>query len=145
MSFELILPFFRPIQALLLDDDVSEIMGNPDGAWSFERNGRLVPAEGVRFDFRSLQTGLEVIANHLGKQLDNEHPLLNAQLPDGSRLAAVLPPVVRPNPAVTIRKFSKARFTIAGLIQSGAMTPETGATLSGYIEAGKTMLISGGT
>lgn len=91
MSFELILPFFRPIQALLLDDDVSEIMGNPDGAWSFERNGRLMPAEGVRFDFRSLQTGLEVIANHLGKQLDNEHPLLNAQLPDGSRLAAVLP------------------------------------------------------
>jgi pilus assembly protein CpaF len=77
--------------------------------------------------------------------LDEAHPLLNAQLPDGSRLAAVLPPVVRPNPAVTIRKFSKTRFTIADLIQSGAMTPEIGATLSGYIEAGKTMLISGGT
>lgn len=67
------------------------------------------------------------------------------QLPDGSRLAAVLPPVVRPNPAVTIRKFSKTRFTIADLIQTGAMTPEIGATLSGYIEAGMTMLISGGT
>jgi pilus assembly protein CpaF len=86
-----------------------------------------------------------VIANKLSRKLDEAHPLLNAQLPDGSRLAAVLPPVVRPNPAVTIRKFSKTRFTIADLIQTGAMTPEIGATLSGYIEAGKTMLISGGT
>jgi pilus assembly protein CpaF len=88
---------------------------------------------------------LEVIANKLSRKLDEAHPLLNAQLPDGSRLAAVLPPVVRPNPAVTIRKFSKTRFTIADLIHTGAMTPEIGATLSGYIEAGKTMLISGGT
>jgi pilus assembly protein CpaF len=70
---------------------------------------------------------------------------LNAQLPDGSRLAAVLPPVVRPNPAVTIRKFSKVRFTITDLIQTGAMSTEIGDMLSGYIEAGKTMLISGGT
>jgi len=58
---------------------------------------------------------------------------------------AVLPPVVRPNPAVTIRKFSKVRFTIADLIQTDAMSVEIGDMLSGYIEAGKTMLISGGT
>jgi pilus assembly protein CpaF len=77
--------------------------------------------------------------------LDEAHPLLNAQLPDGSRLAAVLPPVVRPNPAVTIRKFSKKRFTISDLIQTGAMSVEIGALLSGYIERGKTVLISGGT
>jgi len=70
---------------------------------------------------------------------------LNAQLPDGSRLAAVLPPVVRPYPSVTIRKFSKVRFTVADLIQAGAMTTEIGEMLSGYIEAGKTILISGGT
>ena len=100
MSFELILPFFRPIEALLLDDTVSEIMGNPDGVWWIETRGQLACAEGVRFDPKALIAGLEVIANYLGKKLGEDTPLLNAQLPDGSRLAAVLPPVVRPAPAV---------------------------------------------
>jgi pilus assembly protein CpaF len=99
----------------------------------------------IVFDAKALRTGLEVIANKLGRKLDESHPLLNAQLPDGSRLAAVLPPVVRPYPSVTIRKFSKVRFTVTDLIQTGAMTTEIGEMLSGYIEAGKTILISGGT
>ncbi|WP_158787517.1 CpaF family protein [Granulicella sp. L46] len=143
-DLDLLISFLQPIKELLLDDSVSEIMGNPNGQWWFERRGKLERAE-IIFDAKALRTGLEVIANKLSRKLDEAHPLLNAQLPDGSRLAAVLPPVVRPNPAVTIRKFSKTRFTIADLIQTGAMTPEIGATLSGYIEAGKTMLISGGT
>ena len=143
-DLDLLISFLQPIKELLLDDSVSEIMGNPNGQWWFERKGKLEHAE-IVFDAKALRTGLEVIANKLSRKLDEAHPLLNAQLPDGSRLAAVLPPVVRPNPAVTIRKFSKTRFTIADLIQTGAMTPEIGATLSGYIEAGKTMLISGGT
>jgi pilus assembly protein CpaF len=145
MSFELILPFFRPIESLLLDDSVSEIMGNPDGTWWFERRGKMGRAEGVGFGFKALQTGLEVIANHLGKMLDEEHPLLNVQLPDGSRLAAVLPPVVRPGPAVTIRKFRKQRFAIADLIQSGSMTDEMAEFLRLQVLDGKTLLISGGT
>jgi pilus assembly protein CpaF len=143
-DLDLLISFLQPIKELLLDDSVSEIMGNPNGQWWFERRGKLEHAD-IIFDAKALRTGLEVIANKLSRKLDEAHPLLNAQLPDGSRLAAVLPPVVRPNPAVTIRKFSKTRFTIADLIQTGAMTPEIGATLSGYIEAGKTMLISGGT
>ena len=143
-DLDLLISFLQPIKELLLDDTVSEIMGNPNGHWWFERKGRLEHAD-IVFDAKALRTGLEVIANKLSRKLDEAHPLLNAQLPDGSRLAAVLPPVVRPNPAVTIRKFSKARFTIADLIQGGAMAPEIGATLSGYIEAGMTMLISGGT
>ena len=104
-----------------------------------------MPAEGVRFDFRSLQTGLEVIANHLGKQLDNEHPLLNAQLPDGSRLPAVLPPVVRPGPAVTIRKFRQKRYTIRELIEGGSLTDGWPSFLRAQVQDGKTLLISGGT
>ena len=143
-DLDLLISFLQPIKELLLDDTVSEIMGNPNGQWWIERRGKLEHAQ-IIFDVKALRTGLEVIANKLSRKLDEAHPLLNAQLPDGSRLAAVLPPVVRPNPAVTIRKFSKARFTIADLIHGGAMTPEVGATLSGYIEAGKTMLISGGT
>jgi pilus assembly protein CpaF len=143
-DLDLLISFLQPIKELLLDDTVSEIMGNPNGEWWFERKGRLEHAE-VVFDAKALRTGLEVIANKLSRKLDEAHPLLNAQLPDGSRLAAVLPPVVRPNPAVTIRKFSKKRFTISDLIQTGAMSVEIGALLSGYIERGKTVLISGGT
>ena len=113
-DLDLLISFLQPIKELLLDDTVSEIMGNPNGEWWFERKGRLEHAE-VIFDAKALRTGLEVIANKLSRKFDEAHPLLNAQLPDGSRLAAVLPPVVRPNPAVTIRKFSKIRFTIADL------------------------------
>ena len=143
-DLDLLISFLQPIKALLLDDTVSEIMGNPNGQWWLERKGKLEHAA-VTFDAKALRTGLEVIANKLGRKLDDSHPLLNAQLPDGSRLAAVLPPVVRPYPSVTIRKFSKARFTIADLIQTGAMSAETGEMLSGYIAQGKTILISGGT
>ena len=101
MSFELILPFLRPIERLLLDDSISEIMGNPDSSWWYERDGIIRREEAVSFDAARLRTGLEVIANHLGKKLDEDNPVLHAQLPDGSRLAAVIPPVVRPAPALT--------------------------------------------
>ena len=106
MSFELILPFLRPIEPLLLDESVSEIMGNPDSTWWFERDGILRNDASIQFDPARLRTGLEVVANKLGKKLDEDNPMLNAQLPDGSRLAAVIPPVVRPAPAMVIRKFT---------------------------------------
>jgi pilus assembly protein CpaF len=85
MSFELILPFLRPIEPLLLDESVSEIMGNPNGSWWTERNGNLAHEPDVVFDSGPLRTGLEVIANQLGKRLDEDSPILEAHLPDGSR------------------------------------------------------------
>ena len=84
MSFELILPFLRPIEPLLLDESVSEIMGNPDSTWWFERDGILCRDASIDFDATRLRTGLEVVANRLGKKLDEDNPLLNAQLPDGN-------------------------------------------------------------
>src|SRR5215472_16867263 len=86
MSFELILPFLRPIEGLLLDDSISEIMGNPDSSWWCERDGKMHQEDAVSFDTAKLLTGLEVIANQLGKKLDEDNPSLHAQLPDGSRL-----------------------------------------------------------
>jgi Flp pilus assembly CpaF family ATPase len=74
MSFELILPFLRPIEPLLLDDSVSEIMGNPDSSWWYERDGIMRREETVSFDAGRLRTGLEVIANQLGKRLDEDNP-----------------------------------------------------------------------
>src|SRR5215471_10141203 len=145
MSFELILPFLRPIEPLLLDDSVSEIMGNPDATWWYERDGIVWPETSVQFDAPRLRTGLEVIANHLGKKLDEDNPLLNAQLPDGSRIAAVIPPVVRPAPALTIRKFTSRRFTVDDLIARGTLSRALADFLSDQIRTGKTILISGGT
>ena len=112
MSFELLRPFLRPIEPLLLDDEVSEIMGNPNATWYAERAGEMLPQPGIFFEAGSLRTGLEVIANHLGKRLDEDNPRLHAQLPDGSRIAVWIPPVVAPAPAVDIRKFNSRHFTI---------------------------------
>ncbi len=145
MSFELILPFLRPIEPLLLDDGISEIMGNPDASWWYERDGIVCREASISFDAGKLRTGLEVIANQLGKRLDEDNPVLHAQLPDGSRLAAVIPPVVRPAPALTIRKFPSRHFTVNDLIARGTLTLPLAEFLAEQIAAGKTLLISGGT
>src|SRR5882757_9507289 len=145
MSFELILPFLRPIEPLLLDESVSEIMGNPDASWWYERDGIVCREDTVHFEVGRLSTGLEVIANHLCKRLDEDNPLLHAQLPDGSRIAAVIPPVVRPAPALTIRKFTSRRYTVDDLIARGTLTRSLADYLGEQISNGKTLLISGGT
>src|ERR1700734_1535868 len=145
MRFELILPFLRPIEPLLLDDSISEIMGNPDASWWFERDGVIQREESVSFDAGRLRTGLEVIANQLGKHLDEDNPVLHAQLPDGSRLAAVIPPVVRPSPALVIRKFPSHHYTVDDLISRGTLTRSLAEVLAEQIRNGKTVLISGGT
>ena len=141
----MILPFLRPIKSLLLDESVSEIMGNPDASWWYERDGVVCREETIQFEAGRLRTGLEVIANHLGKRLDEDNPLLHAQLPDGSRIAAVIPPVVRPAPALTIRKFTSRRYTVDDLIARGTLTRSLADYLSEQISNCKTLLISGGT
>ncbi len=145
MSFELILPFLRPIEPMLMDENISEIMGNPDASWWYERDGIIHREAAIAFDAGRLRTGLEVIANQLGKRLDENNPLLHAQLPDGSRLAAVIPPVVRPDPAVVIRKFTSRRYTVEDLIARGTLTRPLADFLAEQIRSGKTLLISGGT
>ena len=145
MSFELILPFLRPIEPLLLDESVSEIMGNPDASWFCERDGKLCQEPTVSFDAGKLGTGLEVIANQLGKRLDEDNPRLHAQLPDGSRIAAWIPPLVNPAPAIAIRKFTSRNYTVDDLIARSTLTQAIADLLAEQIRSGKTLLISGGT
>jgi pilus assembly protein CpaF len=145
MSFELILPFLRPIEPLLLDETISEIMGNPDASWWYERDGIIHRETTISFAAGKLRTGLEVIANQLGKRLDEDNPILHAQLPDGSRLAAVIPPVVRLTPALIIRKFTSRHYTVDDLIARGTLTRPLADFLAEQIRSGKTLLISGGT
>ena len=141
----MILPFLRPIETLLLDESISEIMGNPDSTWWYERDGILCHDASIQFDPARLRTGLEVVANKLGKKLDEDNPLLNAQLPDGSRLAAVIPPVVRPAPAMVIRKSTSCHFAVEDLIARGTLTRPLAEFLAAQIVRGQTILISGGT
>lgn len=145
MSFELILPFFRPIADLLLNEEISEIMGNADSTWWYELDGALIRAPEIDFGGERLLTGLDVIAKKLQKKLDAENPLLNARLPDGSRLAAAIPPVVKPGPILVIRKFNSRRFDIEDLIARGTLTPSLAEMLGERIAAGQNILISGST
>ena len=145
MSFDLILPFLRPIEPLLLDESISEIMGNPDASWWYERDGMIRREETISFAPGKLRTGLEVIANQLGKRLDEDNPRLQAQLPDGSRLAAWIPPIVSPAPAIAIRKFTSRHYTVDDLIARGTLTQPIADLLADQIRSGKTLLISGGT
>src|SRR5579872_7560219 len=112
MSFEVILPFLRPIKHLLEAETVSEIMVNPDATVWIEEGGEIQSLPGIRFEEGALQTSLEVIANRYGKKLDADSPILNLRLPDGSRMAAIIPPVVNPSPMMTIRKYTSLTFTI---------------------------------
>jgi pilus assembly protein CpaF len=145
VSFAIILPFLRPIKHLLEDETVSEIMVNPDSSVWIEEDGAIQLLPGIRFADGALLTGLEVIANKFGKKLDADSPILNLRLPDGSRLAAMVPPVVHPRPLVTIRKFTSRHFTIADLIERKMLTEDQATTLTEAVRRGDNILISGGT
>jgi pilus assembly protein CpaF len=145
LSFEIIIPFLKPIERLLLSKTISEIMVNPDGSVWIEENGRIEPLPGVQFDAGALMTGLEVIANRFGKKLDADSPILNLRLPDGSRMAAIIPPVVNPEPMLTIRKFTSRGFTIHDLIERETLSQTQATTLEEAVLRGDNLLISGGT
>ena len=112
MSFEVILPFLRPIETLIRDDEVSEIMVNGSSAVFVERGGRVAPVEGITITERNLQVAARNIARPLGDDVSEEKPLLDARLPDGSRVAVVLPmlPTTATIPALprTVRRYSPA-------------------------------------
>jgi pilus assembly protein CpaF len=145
VNFEIIIPFLKPIEHLLESETVSEIMVNPDSSVWIEENGQIQLLPGIRFEDGALQTGLEVIANRFGKKLDADSPLMNLRLPDGSRMAAMIPPVVNPRPVVTIRKFTSRNFTITDLVKRRMLTGEQADMLTKAVSTGQNILIAGGT
>ena len=89
MSFDVILPFLRPIAHLIQDPDVSEIMVNGSGVIFIERDGQLEEVTDVRLDARNLIVAVKNIARALGDDVSEERPILDSRLPDGSRVAAI--------------------------------------------------------
>lgn len=145
MGFEVIIPFLKPIEHLLMDTAISEIMVNPNGSVWIEEGGHIQLQPEIRFEDGALLTGLEVIANRFGKKLDADSPIMNLRLPDGSRMAALIPPVVNPQPMMTVRKLTSRNFTIHDLIERKTLTEAQATILAEHVRRGSNLLISGST
>ena len=145
MSFDVILPFLRPIEDLIRDAQISEIMVNGAGSVFVEREGRLTAVEGVRLEERNLQVAVRNIARSLGDEIGEEKPLLDSRLPDGSRVAAVFAPLSVEGTILTIRKFRHRRFDLQELEEIGTLTPGQRRCLQRSVFSRRNLLISGGT
>lgn len=145
MSFELILPFLRPIEHLIRDPSISEVMVNPTKRVWIERHGRLEEVPDLHLEERNLRVAVQNIARLLGDDFSDEKPLLDSRLPDGSRVAAALPPCAVDGIALTIRKFAARFFRPEQLVAAGSVTPAVLDTIAHAIRARQNVLISGGT
>ncbi len=145
MQFEIILPFLRPIEHLILDPDISEIMVNAGSRIFIEKNGQLAPVPGITISEQALSAAVKNIARRLGDDISEEKPILDSRLPDGSRVAAVLPPCSIDGITLTIRKFTTRHFRIADLIANNTLTNELADSLRNAVIQRKNILVSGGT
>src|ERR1700676_5453437 len=144
-GFELILPFLRPIQHLILDPDISEIMVNGPERIFIEKAGHLQAVPGVKLTPESLIVAVKNIARRLGDDISEPKPILDSRLPDGSRVAAVLPHCSIHGVALTIRKFNSHKFKMKDLIEGGTITAELEEQLEEYVLQRKNILVFGGT
>ena len=145
MSFDVILPFLRPIAHLIQDPDIAEVMVNASRRVFIERQGNLEEVPGIVLDERNLKVAVKNIARALGEDVSEERPILDSRLPDGSRVAAVFPPCSVGGTTLTIRKFQTHFFTGEELVRIGTLTPELLARLRTIIAGRQNILISGGT
>jgi pilus assembly protein CpaF len=144
-GFELILPFLRPIKDLILDPEISEIMVNGPDRIFIEKAGHVQLVPGITLTSESLFVAVKNIARRLGDDISEAKPILDSRLPDGSRVAAVIPPCSLGGVALTIRKFNSHRFKMRDLVQRGTLTGELARQLEEYVAGRKNILICGGT
>ncbi len=144
-GFEMILPYLRPIEHLIGDEEVSEIMVNGDGRVFAERDGRIELVPEVSLPERQRQAAVRNIARILDDDICEEKPLLDSRLPDGSRVAAVLGPTSVGGTILCIRKFRSKLFTAEEMVRMGSLSAAVLGHLRQAIEARHTILISGGT
>lgn len=142
---ETLLQFLAPIRPYLEDDSVSEIMINGPNKIFIERKGRIELTP-VKFANReALIAALRNLAQFVGKTMDESRPILEARLPDGSRVEAVLPPIAPEGPHVAIRRFFRETLTVDRLIELDAMTEDVSSTLHAIVAAKLNVLVAGGT
>jgi pilus assembly protein CpaF len=144
-SLDRILPFLKPIEDLLLDASVTEVMVNEGGRRVFvEREGLLEAVPQRTLESRNLTVAIKNIARACGDEISELQPILDARLEDGSRVAAMFPPCAVAGPALTIRKFTR-RYSLNELVAVGMMPAAIAAHLIDAIDTHRNVLISGGT
>lgn len=136
---------FGPLEPLLRDPDISEIMVNGADQVYIEKKGKVIPTE---VEFRNDQHVVRIIeriVRPLGRRIDRKWPMVDARLPDGSRVNAIIPPVAIDGPSITIRKFSTDKLTTDDLIRFGSLTPQMAEFLRACVVARLNIVVSGGT
>ena len=136
---------FGPIQRLLEDNSITEVMVNGPRQVYIERSGKLEKTS-VQFDDDDhIVRVIEKIVLPLGRRIDRESPTVDARLPDGSRVNAVIPPVSIDGPSITIRKFSEDKLTVDDLLEYGSITSSAAEFLKACVVGRLNIVISGGT
>jgi len=144
-GFETILPFLKPIEHLILDASISEVMVNGPDRIFIEKDGFVESVEGIHLGEKSLMVAVKNIARRLGDDISESKPILDSRLPDGSRVAAVIPPCSVNGVTLTIRKFNARHFGVEDLVQAGTLERWLANQLEGYVLARKNILIAGST
>lgn len=137
--------FLAPVLKFLKDDSVTEVMINGPHTIFIERRGLVEKTDAKFEDESALMAAVRNISQFVGRPIDSERPFLDARLPDGSRIHAVVPPVARNGTTVAIRKFSKERLALKDLIARGALTNEAARFLDVCLYLKKNIIVSGGT
>jgi pilus assembly protein CpaF len=145
VSWAVILPFLKPIEGLLLDPEVTDVVANGSGTVFAERAGQMRAVPGITLTEKSLQVAVRNIARVLGDDISEEKPLLDARLPDGSRVAAVFPPCSVNGTTLAIRKFQSRRYHLDELVRVGTLPSELASHLARAVSARRNILISGRT
>jgi pilus assembly protein CpaF len=136
---------YGPLERLMSDDSVTEIMVNGSHDVWLERNGQLQKTA-VRFtDESHLRRVINKMVAEVGRRVDESSPMVDARMPDGSRINAVIPPLSLSGSLLTIRKFGSQRLNVGDLIRVGTLTPDTAELLERCVQARLNILISGGT
>jgi pilus assembly protein CpaF len=136
---------YGPLEPLLRDDSVTEIMVNNSDQVFVERSGKIERAKATFADNAHLLRIIDKIVSQVGRRIDEASPMVDARLPDGSRVNAIIPPLALRGPTLTIRKFSRDPYTIDDLISFGTLTPKAAQFLSACVEGKLNVLVSGGT
>lgn len=137
--------FLGPVLPFLEEEAVTEVLINGPQEVFVERKGLLEKVSAQFRDEQALQAAVRNIAQFVGRRIDEENPILDARLPDGSRVAAVLPPCSRKGTTLSIRKFSKGTPTFMDLVQRGSLSKDAARFLDVCIHLAKNIIVSGGT
>ena len=134
-----------PLEKLLADETVTEIMVNGAKQVFVERKGKLMQTDVTFYDNEQLLNVIDRIVSPLGRHIDEANPMVDARLPDGSRVNAVIPPLSLKGPLLTIRKFSKTPLSVENLINYGSLTMKMAAFLEACVKGRLNVVVSGGT